>query len=364
MLNLLNDLQGQLGISYIFISHDLSVVRHVADRVAVMYLGRIIESGPTEAVFERPNHPYTAALMSAAPTLDGAQRRERILLKGEVPSPLNPPSGCRFRTRCWKATEICATAAPPNALDLEVVAQRKYHPLLEGGWRQRDALVFHRPGRSLASALRRRGFGIVARRPDRARRPTPYSGTPDMIATVVTLMVVVRERRRSTCTGPAGRWSECPAPSREHCWRCAAASAGIPGRVSRRVALTSSAGSEPHGQRRWRYVGRARHRHIDRRPPMALIWQGKSGARLRGTMSGFFLVGSVMSIAALAATGAVDGHTFWAFAVLIPAAVAGYALSRGINRFLDPTRLRRLAIGVSTLGAVVLIGRELLAMGA
>ena len=111
VLNLLNDLQQQLQISYVFISHDLSVVRHVADRVAVMYLGRIIESGPTEAVFERPNHPYTAALMSAAPKLDAAQRRERILLKGEVPSPLNPPSGCRFRTRCWKATEICATTS-------------------------------------------------------------------------------------------------------------------------------------------------------------------------------------------------------------------------------------------------------------
>jgi oligopeptide transport system ATP-binding protein len=135
VLNLLNDLQQQLQISYVFISHDLSVVRHVADRVAVMYLGRIIESGPTEAVFERPDHPYTAALMSAAPTLDGAQRRERILLEGEVPSPLNPPSGCRFRTRCWKATEVCATTAPPSALDLEVVGHSAecHHPLLEEG---------------------------------------------------------------------------------------------------------------------------------------------------------------------------------------------------------------------------------------
>jgi oligopeptide transport system ATP-binding protein len=135
VLNLLNDLQQQLQISYVFISHDLSVVRHVADRVAVMYLGRIIESGPTEAVFERPNHPYTAALMSAAPTLEGAQRRERILLEGEVPSPLNPPSGCRFRTRCWKATEVCATTVPPNALDLEVAGHSAecHHPLLEEG---------------------------------------------------------------------------------------------------------------------------------------------------------------------------------------------------------------------------------------
>ena len=135
VLNLLNDLQSQLGISYVFISHDLSVVRHVADRVAVMYLGRIIESGPTEAVFDRPNHPYTAALMSAAPKLNGEQRPERILLKGEVPSPLNPPSGCRFRTRCWKATDVCATTAPPSALDPEAPghAAECHHPLLQEG---------------------------------------------------------------------------------------------------------------------------------------------------------------------------------------------------------------------------------------
>lgn len=117
VLNLLNDLQKQLGISYVFISHDLSVVRHVADRVAVMYLGRIVESGATDAVFDRPSHPYSAALMSAAPKLDAASRGERILLTGEVPSPLNPPSGCRFRTRCWKATDLCASDAPPVAQD-------------------------------------------------------------------------------------------------------------------------------------------------------------------------------------------------------------------------------------------------------
>ncbi|HET6733633.1 ABC transporter ATP-binding protein [Mycobacterium sp.] len=132
VLNLLNDLQQQLGISYIFISHDLSVVRHVADRVAVMYLGRIIETGPTEAVFERPNHPYTAALMSAAPKLEAAHRGNRILLKGEVPSPLNPPSGCRFRTRCWRATDICATQTPPDAYDPDIGEHSAlcHHPLL------------------------------------------------------------------------------------------------------------------------------------------------------------------------------------------------------------------------------------------
>ncbi|MCT7657974.1 ABC transporter ATP-binding protein [Mycobacterium deserti] len=132
VLNLLNDLQQQLQISYIFISHDLSVVRHVADRVAVMYLGRIIENGPTDAVFERPNHPYTAALMSAAPKLDSAHRKERILLKGEVPSPLDPPSGCRFRTRCWRATDVCASETPPAARDPHVDAHTAlcHHPLL------------------------------------------------------------------------------------------------------------------------------------------------------------------------------------------------------------------------------------------
>ncbi|GGF98027.1 dipeptide/oligopeptide/nickel ABC transporter ATP-binding protein [Rhodococcoides trifolii] len=117
VLNLLGDLQKQLGIAYVFISHDLSVVRHVANRVAVMYLGRIVETGETEDVFDRPSHPYTEALMSAAPTLDPTSRRTKIILEGEVPSPLNPPSGCRFRTRCRHATDVCASATPPVAVD-------------------------------------------------------------------------------------------------------------------------------------------------------------------------------------------------------------------------------------------------------
>jgi oligopeptide transport system ATP-binding protein len=117
VLNLLADLQTELGVSYLFISHDLSVVRHVADRVVVMYLGRIVESGATEDVFDHHQHPYAAALLSAAPSLDPGVRRERIVLSGEIPSPLDPPSGCRFRTRCWKATDECATAVPPLVRD-------------------------------------------------------------------------------------------------------------------------------------------------------------------------------------------------------------------------------------------------------
>lgn len=115
IINLLDDIQVRLGVAYIFISHDLSVVRHVADEVAVMYLGRIVEHGDAADVFEGPRHPYTAALLSAAPTLDvldGVQRTE-IVLSGELPSPVNPPSGCSFRTRCWKAEKKCAEHNKP-----------------------------------------------------------------------------------------------------------------------------------------------------------------------------------------------------------------------------------------------------------
>jgi oligopeptide/dipeptide ABC transporter ATP-binding protein len=111
-LNLLQDLKDRLGHSYLLISHDLAVVGLVADRVAVMYLGKIVELGQTEEVFARPSHPYTAALLSAVPKRPGAKGSRRILLSGEVPSPSNPPSGCSFRTRCWKATDKCAAEVP------------------------------------------------------------------------------------------------------------------------------------------------------------------------------------------------------------------------------------------------------------
>lgn len=117
VINLMEKLQNELGLSYLFIAHDLSIVRHISDRVGVMYLGKLVEVGDEHDIYTAPQHPYTQALLSAVPVPDPAGRegRQRIVLTGDPPSPADPPSGCRFRTRCWKAQEICSAEEPPLA---------------------------------------------------------------------------------------------------------------------------------------------------------------------------------------------------------------------------------------------------------
>ncbi len=128
VLNLLMDLQEEFGLSYVFVTHDLSVVRHIADDVVVMYLGQIVERAPRDSLFGRPSHPYTQALLSAAPEPDPAKRRKRIVLQGDVPSPMNPPSGCRFHTRCPLAFARCRVDTPAQHVvaDGHVVACHLY----------------------------------------------------------------------------------------------------------------------------------------------------------------------------------------------------------------------------------------------
>ncbi|MFH0070943.1 ABC transporter ATP-binding protein [Peribacillus sp. NPDC056705] len=123
VLNLMKSLQAQFKLTYLFISHDLGVVRHISDRIIVMYLGTIVEIADKHSLFRQPQHPYTRALLSAIPTLDPDRKKERIILKGDVPSPIDPPSGCRFHTRCMYATDYCKSEAPA----LRVVDQRGSH---------------------------------------------------------------------------------------------------------------------------------------------------------------------------------------------------------------------------------------------
>lgn len=113
IINLLKDLQKEYNLTYLFISHDLSVVNYISDRIAVMYLGKIVEKAYTDELFKEPIHPYTKALISAIPIADPTVRRERIILTGEVPTPIDPPSGCVFRTRCWNAKQLCEKEEPP-----------------------------------------------------------------------------------------------------------------------------------------------------------------------------------------------------------------------------------------------------------
>ncbi|WP_179472926.1 sulfite exporter TauE/SafE family protein [Mycolicibacterium vinylchloridicum] len=216
------------------------------------------------------------------------------------------------------------------------------------------------------------GIGMLAAPVVALVDPGLIPGTLIMVATLVTLMVVVQERQEIDLHGTgwalagrvpgtiAGALLLASLPERGLAIMLAAA-------VLIGVVMTSF-GWIPLPRRRNVVLAGAASGVLGTAtaiggPPMALVWQRNAGARLRGTMGGFFLVGSLMSLAVLAATGAITGHTLVAFAVLIPAAVIGYGLSRGLNRLLDPKRLRWLAISASALGAMVLIGRELLTMG-
>jgi peptide/nickel transport system ATP-binding protein len=141
VLNLLLDLKEQFGLTYLFISHDLNVVQHVADRVLVMYLGKVAEVGPVDSIFSAPAHPYTQALMDSRPSMDPARRRTEPPLKGDPPNPINPPSGCRFRTRCAIARSICSVE-PPKLYSLDQVHEAACHAIApNSGFANSDRMV-------------------------------------------------------------------------------------------------------------------------------------------------------------------------------------------------------------------------------
>jgi dipeptide transport system ATP-binding protein len=141
VLNLLMDLQEEFDLAYLFISHDLSVVRHLADEVMVMYLGRPVEQGARDAIFARPRHPYTQALLASTPAVDPALRAKRVALKGELPSPIDPPPGCAFHRRCSYATELCGRERPDlRDLDGRLIACHHAEDIAGGGTSAREGV--------------------------------------------------------------------------------------------------------------------------------------------------------------------------------------------------------------------------------
>jgi oligopeptide/dipeptide ABC transporter ATP-binding protein len=175
MLNLLDDLQNELQLTYIFIAHDLGVVRHVSDRIAVMYLGKIVELSPAEELYTRPIMPYTEALLSAVPIPDPdlAEQRERIVLEGDVPSPINPPSGCRFHPRCRYATDICKEVEPPLVDYGNTHLAACHHPLNVDEETLRNVAVAEEESPAAADD------SALPQDPSGASHPTPEPTAPD-----------------------------------------------------------------------------------------------------------------------------------------------------------------------------------------